>query len=78
MWPIDSGTSAACPVAAGVVACVRTRHPSSDISPFELRSLLYKTAEDLSKTGFDYDYGWGTFNTPALLAALHDAVSPVP
>jgi subtilisin family serine protease len=66
----DSGTSAACPVAAGVVAAVRARHPSTKISPLQLRSLIYKTALDLGNTGYDFDYGYGILDVAALKAAL--------
>jgi subtilisin family serine protease len=66
----DSGTSAACPVAAGVVAAVRSRHPTSALSPAELRTLLAKTAEDLGGSGFDHDFGWGAVDGTALAAAL--------
>ncbi|MDQ4146003.1 MAG: S8/S53 family peptidase [Actinomycetota bacterium] len=70
VWEADSGTSAACPVLAGYVAAIRSRHPSSEISPMQLRSLLYKTAEDMGGTGYDFDHGWGLPNTQALLAKL--------
>lgn len=66
----DSGTSAACPVAAGLVAAIRTRWPSSRLSPAQLRALLRRTAEDRSEVGFDYDYGYGILDTTGILAAL--------
>ena len=70
VYPADGGTSAACPVAAGVVAAVREKYPSSVLSPAELRALLFKTAEDLGGTGFDHDFGWGVVDGVALTAAL--------
>ncbi|WP_088243496.1 S8 family serine peptidase [Calothrix rhizosoleniae] len=66
----DSGTSAACPVAAGVVAAIRTKYPPSVLSPAKLRQLLHRTAEDLSSIGFDYDHGFGLIDVPAILHAL--------
>jgi subtilisin family serine protease len=66
----DSGTSAACPVAAGVVAAIRTRHPATELPPAQLRSLLCRTADDRSTVGFDYDYGYGVIDPAAVLAAL--------
>ncbi|MFI6290356.1 S8 family peptidase [Nonomuraea sp. NPDC050790] len=66
----DSGTSAACPVAAGLVAAVRTRWPSARLSPAQLRALLRRTAEDRSEVGFDYDYGYGIVDTSGVIAAL--------
>jgi subtilisin family serine protease len=66
----DGGTSAACPVLAGVVAAVRTKYPSNKLSPASLRSLLFKTADDIGRTGFDHDHGWGSVDTVALIEAL--------
>ena len=66
----DSGTSAACPVAAGVVAAVRSKYPTSKLSPAQLRALLAKTARDIGKTGFDFNTGWGIIDPKALLKAL--------
>jgi len=66
----DSGTSAATPVAAGLVAAIRTRWPSTRLSPSQLRALLRRTAEDRSEVGFDYDYGYGTLDPAGIIAAL--------
>ena len=66
----DSGTSAACPVAAGVLAAVRTRCPASRISPVQLKSILFKSARDLGAVGFDYQYGWGVVDAASLLKQL--------
>ena len=71
--PIDTGTSTACPVAAGVVAAVRTKYPASLITPSELRALMIKTAEDLGGLGFDFDHGWGLVDVERLLPALDRA-----
>jgi subtilisin family serine protease len=66
----DSGTSAACPVAAGVVAAVRTKWPASRLSPAQLRSLFRRTADDRSDVGFDHDYGYGVIDAVGVAAAL--------
>ncbi|WP_431895080.1 S8 family peptidase [Nonomuraea sp. bgisy101] len=66
----DSGTSAACPVAAGLVAAIRTHWPASRLSPSQLRSLLRRTAEDRSEVGYDFDYGYGVVDAAGILAAL--------
>jgi subtilisin family serine protease len=66
----DSGTSAACPVAAGVVAAIRTRWPAARLSPAQLRTLLRRTADDRSDVGFDYDYGYGIVDALAVLGSL--------
>ena len=43
VYPEDGGTSAACPVAAGVVAAIRSKYPVSKLSPLQLRSLIFKS-----------------------------------
>jgi subtilisin family serine protease len=73
VFPADGGTSAACPVLAGFVGAVRTKHRAPKLPPSRLRSMLYKTADDLGGTGFDHDVGWGVPNASALLAALGGA-----
>jgi subtilisin family serine protease len=66
----DSGTSAACPVAAGVVAAIRSKYTHSALSAAQLRALITSTATDLGGVGFDYDCGWGALTPAALVAAL--------
>ncbi|MFC4111476.1 S8 family serine peptidase [Nonomuraea zeae] len=66
----DTGTSAACPVAAGVVAALRARRSAAQLSPAQLRTLINRTADDRSTVGFDYDYGYGVIDPAAVLAAL--------
>ncbi|MBO0853166.1 MAG: S8 family serine peptidase [Nocardia sp.] len=65
----DTGTSAACPVAAGLVTAIRAVHPASKLSPAQLRSLLQSTAA-AQPGGFNYDYGYGTLDTGKILAEL--------
>ena len=62
VYPSDGGTSAACPVAAGVVAAIRSVHSQTDLSPAQLRNKLRKNAEDLGEIGFDYGHGYGLIN----------------
>ncbi|MEU6740037.1 S8 family serine peptidase [Streptosporangium sandarakinum] len=66
----DSGTSAACPVAAGVVAAVRTVWPASRLAPAQLRTLLRRTADDRSDVGFDFDYGYGVIDVSGVISSL--------
>ncbi|NUR84280.1 MAG: S8 family serine peptidase [Nonomuraea sp.] len=66
----DSGTSAATPVVAGLVAAVRSKWPSTRLSSSQLRALLRRTAEDRSDVGFDYDYGYGIVDSAGIVAAL--------
>jgi hypothetical protein len=70
VYAADGGTSAATPVAAGLVAALRTKKPYNphdpSATPQALRSLVAKTATDKGTAGFDYTYGWGVVNGPAL------------
>jgi subtilisin family serine protease len=70
--PADSGTSTACPVAAGVVAAIRRRYPASVLSARQLRDLLRDTAEPQGDEDFDYEYGHGIINVQNLLDALEE------
>ncbi len=66
----DTGTSAACPVAAGLVAAVRTKWSATALPPAQLRALIQRTALDRGAKGFDYDYGYGIADSTALLEEL--------
>lgn len=70
VYDADSGTSAACPVAAGVIAAVRSIYPSDQLRPAQLRNLLRRSARDLGNIGFDFDHGYGLIDIPALLNVL--------
>ena len=70
VYPADGGTSAACPVGAGVVAAIRAKVPPTKLAPAALRSLIFKSARDLGGTGFDFDHGWGALDPGALLPLL--------
>jgi subtilisin family serine protease len=70
--PADGGTSAATPVAAGVVAAIRRGYPASVLSPRQLRDLLRDTAEPQGDGDFDYEYGHGIINVQNLLDALEE------
>ncbi|MEU1982457.1 S8 family serine peptidase [Nocardia sp. NPDC019395] len=71
----DTGTSAACPVLAGVVAAFRTQWPATQLPPARLRELLLKTAADRGGAGFDHDHGHGIVEPRALLAELRKAAA---
>jgi subtilisin family serine protease len=78
VFPADGGTSAATPVAAGVVAAIRRLYPSSVVSPSQLRDLLRSTAEPRGGTGFNHEYGHGVIDVAALLAGLESLTSGPP
>lgn len=77
VYAADGGTSAACPVAAGVVAAMRTKWKTNRISSARMRNLVVKTAENRGPVGFDYDYGWGIIDPHKLLGALSAVPSAV-
>lgn len=70
VYDADSGTSAACPVAAGVVAAIRSVYPATKLTPAQLRNLLRRSARDLGGIGFDFNHGYGLLDVPALLDLL--------
>ncbi|MCU1644234.1 MAG: peptidase in kexin sedolisin [Nocardia sp.] len=70
----DTGTSAACPVSAGVIAAIRTEWSATALPPAQLRALLRSTATDRGTLGFDNDYGFGVIDTAALLTELRRTV----
>jgi hypothetical protein len=70
VYTADGGTSAACPVAAGVIAAVRSVHSPTEVTPAQLRNMLRRSCEDLSLAGFDYGHGYGLINVSEFLNAL--------
>ncbi len=67
----DSGTSAACPVVAGLLAACRSRLPlSDDWRPARMRSLLRDTADPLDEAGFNPETGYGIASGTRLLDAI--------
>lgn len=66
----DSGTSAACPVAAGVVAAVRSKLSVKAFPPSRMRTLIRRTARDSGQSGFDHDYGYGIIDTSSIVQAV--------
>jgi subtilisin family serine protease len=66
----DSGTSAASPVVAGVVAALRQRLDPTKVSPASLKSLLQRTANDLGGKGWDRDLGYGLVDAAAALKLM--------
>ncbi|MFC9436455.1 S8 family serine peptidase [Nocardia sp. NPDC057030] len=70
----DTGTSAATPVAAGLVTAIRTRWSATALPPARLRELLQRSAT-AQPGGYNYDYGYGVADTTALLAELNRAAT---
>jgi len=72
----DSGTSAACPVAAGCVAALRTSKkiaPRTALPPAKLFDALRRTArpQPPGPRGWNGDYGFGIIDPLAAATALH-------
>ena len=61
------GTSAACPVVAGVAALVLGYNPN--LTQAEVKNILYTTAIDMGPAGFDNEYANGRVNAFAALNA---------
>ncbi len=70
VYPADGGTSAACPVAAGIAAATRQAFGLSSLDPGQLKGVLSRTARDLGGTGWDYDHGFGVIDAAAALRHL--------
>src|SRR6058998_3311522 len=70
IYPVDGGTSAASPVAAGVAAALRQRFATDRLAPAQLKGLLQRTARDLRGDGWDYDLGYGVIDAAAAVKAL--------
>jgi subtilisin family serine protease len=70
IYPADGGTSAACPVAAGVATALRQKVSTKKLSPAQMKGLLQRTALDLEGNGWDYDMGYGVIDGAAAVKAL--------
>ena len=70
----DDGTSAACALAAGVIAAIRSGFPYDpsrpETSPAALRAIIKKQARHFGSQGFDHDCGWGVIDAAAIAEAL--------
>ncbi|QIS22536.1 S8 family serine peptidase [Nocardia terpenica] len=69
----DTGTSAACPTAAGLIAALRTKYSAAAVPPAKLRSIVQQTAKHHGTTDFDYDYGYGVAEAAGILGQLRQA-----
>ncbi len=69
-FAVDNGTSAACPIAAGVVALLKAAKPT--LSQSEAKECLKKTAKNLGTAGWDQHSGSGIIQAKAAF----DCVKP--
>ena len=69
-----SGTSMACPTAAGLAALLTERyhqmHGGMNANSALVKGLLANTADDMGNDGPDYEYGYGIVNLEAALTSL--------
>lgn len=70
IFPVDSGTSAACPVVAGVIAALRSKPSLRSLMPAQLKAVLMKSARDTGTLGWDPQSGWGIIDVKAALKML--------
>ncbi len=66
--PSFGGTSAACPVVAGIVALVLSVNPN--LTQQEVRNILTSTATDMGVNGLDNNYGFGRVNAFAAVVEV--------
>jgi hypothetical protein len=67
VYEADGGTSAACPVAAGVVAALRQHRSLASLPPPRIRALVNKSAARTDGQAWDTDLGFGTLNATRAL-----------
>jgi serine protease AprX len=74
--PFDNGTSAASPVAAGVVALLLSAFPQA--GPDTLKRVLIETACQIGRDiGWNRDYGHGIINAGMAYSALRHGAIPI-
>lgn len=69
----DTGTSTACPVAAGCMAAIRTKLPPTAVSPAALFAQVRSMAArppGIAAAGWNPDYGYGLLNPDATAMAF--------
>ncbi len=78
VYAADGGTSAACPVVAGVVAAIRTKRPyiagNPSRSPASIRRMVTSTAQDLGTRGYDFSHGYGVVNGCSIARQLRPII----
>lgn len=62
---LHDGTSAACPVVAGVIAALRSKPTARDLAPSTVKQAVIKSARPVAGAGFTTDFGHGVVNASA-------------
>ncbi len=68
--PVHAGTSAACPVVAGVVAALRSKPSARPATPAAIRDALRATARNPAGGGWNPDFGHGIVDAGAAWAQV--------
>jgi len=72
----DTGTSTACPVAAGAIAAIRSRHTSSSISPKKLNDVIRKVADNPSNTSiWTREFGYGIIKPKRIITEIETPIA---
>jgi hypothetical protein len=69
------GTSASCPIVAGVAALVLSVEPN--LTSIEVQRILCRSAQDLGEAGWDQYYGWGRVDARAAVEMVLNPPSPL-
>ena len=74
-YEYQSGTSQACANASGsavlLIDLYQQRFPGQAMRSSTLKGLIIHTADDMGRSGPDYQYGWGLMNTKAAADLIH-------
>lgn len=71
-YAIAQGSSFAAPLVSGAAALLWSINP--DLTPTEVRDILFHTAHDLNRPGRDLETGWGRLDVGAAAAAAAQTV----
>ena len=75
-FPVDTGTSAACPIAAGVAALLKQARPEANQA--QIKGALQRTARNIGPGGWDRHSGFGIVQSAAALEPLQGSPTPEP
>lgn len=70
VFPVDGGTSAACPVVAGVIAALRSKPAHRTIAPARVKAVLCQSARRVYGGAWHPQVGYGVVDAGAALALL--------
>jgi hypothetical protein len=75
-FPVDTGTSAACPIAAGIVAILKQSNPGS--TQDQIKNTIRNSALDIGPAGWDIHSGAGMIQPVNAFNRLHptDIITP--